>query len=102
MEVCDQVMCQRMTNPSGTAPRPVIHLLELLSFQTATFAEFRLARERVGYGDEGPLFHRTLGVPQPRGADTALRAKTAERPLVGTERRTRAAPAPARARTGQE
>ena len=69
MEVCDQVMCQRMTNPSGTAPRPVILLLELLSFQTATFAEFRLARERVGYGDEGPLF-RAHGVPLNLGAPT--------------------------------
>ena len=69
VEVCDQVMCQRMTNPSGTAPRPVIHLLELLSFQTATFAEFRLARERVGYGDEGPLF-RAHGVPLNQGAPT--------------------------------
>ena len=58
-----------MTNPSGTAPRPVIHLLELLSFQTATFAEFRLARERVGYGDEGPLF-RAHGVPLNQGAPT--------------------------------
>ena len=58
-----------MTNPSGTAPRPVIHLLELLSFQTATFAEFRLARERVGYGDEGPLF-RAHGVPLNLGAPT--------------------------------
>ena len=86
MEVCDQVMCQRMTNPSGTAPRPVIHLLELLSFQTATFAEFRLARERVGYGDEGPLFRRTTWrASKPRGADTALRAKTAERPLDGPD-----------------
>ena len=70
MEVCDQVMCQRMTNPSGTAPRPVIHLLELLSFQTATVAQFRLARERVGYGDEGPLFRRAHGVPLNLGAPT--------------------------------
>ena len=69
----------------GGVPRPVIHLLELLSlsFQTATFAEFRLARERVGYGDEGPLFRRAHGVPLNLGANAALRAKTVERPLDG-------------------
>ena len=76
-----------MTNPSGTAPRPVILLLEISksTSKRPLSLDSDWLRERVGYGDEGPLFHRTLGVPQPRGADTALRAKTAERPLDGTD-----------------